>query len=594
MRQQLIDLRAQMEQKGIDYVLCVTDDYHASEYTGDYFKCRAFLTGFTGSAGTAVVSRDWAGLWTDGRYFLQAADQLRDSGFELMKMGEKDVPKVQDFLKNHVLEGQTLAFDARTITAKDFRTYQQMAGEKGFQLVTDVDLVGEIWKDRPSLSTEPVFELPLALTGESRQSKIARMRKAMEDKKADVLILSSLMDVCWLTNLRGADVACTPVVLSFLILTQSEVRLFIHRETLSDEIASQLEADGISIEPYDAIYSAVSALSKSSTVWISPAVLNARILTSLPDGVKLYEAPAPTEMGRAVKNETEVSNMRLAHIKDGTAVTRFMYWLKHEIGRVPMDELSVADKLESFRQEQENYLGQSFHPIMAYGPHGAIVHYGATKETCAKVEGRSFLLSDTGGHYLEGTTDITRTYAMGELTEKEKEYYTLVLKGHLQLGAAVFPKGTTGLHLDTLARLALWKAGLDFNHGTGHGVSYLMSVHEGPQSIRWRYTPGDTLAPLEAGMITSDEPGVYLTGEFGVRLEDLVVTVPAMKTDFGEFLKMEYLTMVPWDLDAIVPELLTEEERTWLNDYHRTVFETIGPRLPENEREWLQKATRAI
>lgn len=588
MRQQLIDLRAAMAAAGVDWYLVPTDDFHASEYVGDYFKCREYVSGFTGSAGTLLIGKDWAGLWTDGRYFLQAGQQLAGSGIDLMKMGEADVPTLTAYIKANV-QG-VLGFDGRTVNVRMFRELEESVQGHAV-LCSSLDLVGDVWTDRPALSAEKVFELPLSACGRARAEKLTDLRKALTDNGADVLVMSSLMDVNWLLNLRGGDVACTPVVLSFAAVTADACCLFINQATLSAEIKAALTADGVTLCDYSAVYDYVRAIPCGKKLQMNLGVVNSAMLQSVPEGVEIIDLPDPTNLPKSAKNDVEVANMRVAHIKDGVAVTRLMYWLKHNAGKVPMDEISVAAKLESFREAQENYLGPSFSPIIAWGPHGAIVHYHATPETNIPVQPSSYLLADTGGHYMEGTTDITRTFAMGPLTDEERRLYTLVLKGHLRLGAAKFKQGTTGQNLDYLAREALWQEGYDYNHGTGHGVGYILSVHEGPQGIHWARR--NTTA-FEPGMITSDEPGIYLEGKFGVRLENLVVCVDASATAFGHFLKFEYLTMVPWDLDAIVPELLSSDEKQWLNAYHAEVCEKLLPRMPEEERDWLRWATRAI
>lgn len=593
MRQQLKELRQVMADRGVGLCLIPSPDYHASEYVGSFFKSRAYVSGFTGSAGTLVVKPDWAGLWTDGRYFLQAAQQLEGSGIELCKMGEKDVPTVEEYLIREMKSGLRLAFDGRVVSAGEWKRLKAAADKAGAELVTDCDLPGEIWADRPALSAEPVFELPAELVGESRAEKLARVREKVQAEGADALVMSSLADICWLTNLRGGDVACTPVVLSFLALTAEEALLFINPDTVSAEIRAGLEADGVSLRPYGGIYDYVRGLSAGKKLMMDLRRVNSLLLSSVPEGVEVLDRRDPTELMKAVKNPTEVRNMRAAHVKDGVAVTRLMRWLKREVGKTPMDEISVAEKLESLRREQEGYLMPSFEPIIGYGPHGAIVHYSATRESCAALEPRSLLLADTGGHYLEGTTDITRTFALGPLTDEEKRMFTLVLKGHLRLGAAKFRYGCTGLNLDYLAHSPLWDEGLDYNHGTGHGVGYILSVHEGPQGFRWKQL-GDAPQVLEPGMITSDEPGFYLEGKFGVRHESLTVVAEAETNAYGRFLYLDWLTMVPFDLDAVVPELLNEDERRTLNAYHARVRETLLPLMPEEEREWLVQATRKV
>ena len=594
MRKQLSDLRAAMLSAGVTWYLVPTDDFHSSEYVGEYFKCRRWLTGFTGSAGTALVGGDRAGLWTDGRYFLQAAQQLDGSGFTLMKMGEPQVPKLFDYLKDNLHPGDVLAYDGRTVTAREHLRMEKMAAEHGASVRTDLDLVGQIWNGRPALSAEPVFELDIRYTGRSRADKLSDLRASLEEEGADAIILASLSDICWLTNLRGNDVACTPVVLSFMLVQADCAVLFINETVLSADIRAHLESDGIRIAPYDQVEDAVRRLPSGSALMLDRGAVNSSIHSAVPNDVRIIDKVSPTVLPRGIKNPVEVANFRTAHIRDGVAVTRFMYWLKHRIGEVPMTEISVAGKLEEFRREQDNYLEPSFSPIMGYGPHGAIIHYGATKESSVALEPRSFLLADTGGHYLEGTTDITRTFALGPLTDEEKAMYTLVLRSHLRLGAAKFRYGCSGLNLDILARMPFWEKGLDYNHGTGHGVGYVLSVHEGPHGFRWRAADFRSVPALEPGMVTSDEPGIYLEGKFGVRLENLTVVCDTQTNAYGRFLHLEYLTMVPFDLDAVVPEQMSVEERGWLNAYHQQVYETIAPLMPESERDWLRHATRSI
>lgn len=594
MRQQLADLRRAMAEQGVSWVLVPTDDFHASEYVGQFFKSRTWLTGFTGSAGVALVSQDWAGLWTDGRYFLQAGMQLQGSGFELMKMGETGVPTIPEYLKDHLASGDVLSFDGRTVTARQAAAYRRLTQEAGATLRTDLDLVGSVWTDRPALSAEPVFELPLSYTGKARADKLAQIRGMMQAEKADALVLSSLMDICWLMNIRGNDVACTPVVLSYLILTLNEARLFINPAVLSDEIRAHLEADGVTIEPYDGILDAVAALPENIRVWADLQSVSSAIQDALPASADILDKPNPTLLPKACKNETEVRNFREAHVKDGVAVTRLIMWLKQNVGKLPITELSAAEKLEELRRAQDGYIEPSFSPIIGYGPHGAIIHYGATPESNAPLEPRSFVLADTGGHYLEGTTDITRTIVLGPLTREEQEMYTLVLRSHLELGGVRFKYGCSGVNLDYVARAPFWARGLDYNHGTGHGVGYVLGVHEGPQSFRWRAADMTNVPALEPGMITSDEPGIYLEGKFGIRIENLTVVCESESTDFGRFLHLEHLTMAPYDLDAVLPELLTEEDRRLLNAYHGQVREALTPRLTPEEAAWLAEATRPI
>lgn len=583
-----------MKEKKIDAYLVATDDFHGSEYVGDYFKCRKYITGFTGSAGTAIITQDMAGLWTDGRYFIQAADQLRDTTIELFKSGEPGVPTVHQFLNDKLQEGMCLGFDGRTVSAREAEELQELLQEKHITFSVNDDLIGEIWEDRPVLSCEPVMELDIRWTGKSRADKIAEIREQMKAKEADTFILTSLDDIAWLLNIRGNDIHCCPVVLSYLVMMENELRLYANAAAFSEEIRSNLEADGVKIYPYDDVYSYVQSISSDKKVLLSRANVNSRLVSNIPSEVTILDEPNLTLLPKAVKNETEMENERIAHIKDGVAVTKFIHWLKKNVTRTNITELSTAEKLYQFRSEQEHFLGESFDPIIAYGTHAAIVHYSATEATDIPLEARGMVLADTGGHYLEGTTDITRTIVLGPVTAKEKKFFTAVLRGNLNLAAAKFKYGCTGLNLDYLARGPLWELGEDYNHGTGHGVGYLLNVHEGPNSFRWKNLPGNPAPVLEEGMITSDEPGYYLENEFGIRHENLVLCKKAEKTSFGQFMCFEPLTMVPFDLEGINPEEMTERERKLLNDYHQKVYTTISPYLDEEEKEWLKQATREI
>lgn len=583
-----------MKEKKIDAYLVATDDFHGSEYVGDYFKCRKYITGFTGSAGTAIITQDMAGLWTDGRYFIQVADQLRDTTIELFKSGEPGVPTVHQFLNDKLEEGMCLGFDGRTVSAREAEELQELLQKKHITFSVNDDLIGEIWEDRPVLSCEPVMELDIRWTGKSRADKIAEIREQMKAKEADTFILTSLDDIAWLLNIRGNDIHCCPVVLSYLVMMENELRLYANAAAFSEEIRSNLEADGVKIYPYDDVYSYVQTISSDKKVLLSRANVNSRLVSNIPSEVTILDEPNLTLLPKAVKNKTEMENERIAHIKDGIAVTKFIHWLKKNVTRTTITELSAAEKLYQFRSEQEHFLGDSFDPIIAYGTHAAIVHYSATEATDIPLEARGMVLADTGGHYLEGTTDITRTIVLGPVTAKEKKFFTAVLRGNLNLAAAKFKYGCTGLNLDYLARGPLWELGEDYNHGTGHGVGYLLNVHEGPNSFRWKNLPGNPAPVLEEGMITSDEPGYYLENEFGIRHENLVLCKKAEKTSFGQFMCFEPLTMVPFDLEGINPEEMTERERKLLNDYHQKVYTTISPYLDEEEKEWLKQATREI
>ena len=586
-------LRERMKEKKIDAYLVPTDDFHASEYVGEYFKCRKYITGFTGSAGTAVIMQDMAGLWTDGRYFIQAAAQLEGTGVDLFKMGEPGVPTIHQFLEEKLGEGMCLGFDGRTISAKEASELSEALGKKGASLSVDYDLAGEVWEDRPALSCEPVMELDVKWAGESRADKCAKIRKAMEEKGADAFVLTSLDDIAWLLNIRGGDVHCCPVVLSYLVMTQKEIKLFANENAFPAEVLDALAKDGVTLLPYDSIYEYVKTFAKDMKVLLCKQKVNSRLVSNIPAEVEILDEENLTLLPKAIKNPVEVENERIAHIRDGVALTKFIYWLKKNVGKIPMTELSAEEKLYSFRAQQENFIDNSFDPIISYGVHAAINHYSATPETDIPIEPRSFLLADTGGNYYEGTTDTTRTIVMGPVTDEQKKFFTAVLRGMLNLGNAKFRYGCTGVNLDYLARGPLWELGQDFNHGTGHGVGYLLNVHEGPNSFRWKVVPGNN-AVLEEGMITSDEPGYYVEDGYGIRHENMIVCKKAEKTQFGQFMCFEFLTMVPFDLDAVVPEQMTAHERELLNNYHAQVYEKISPYLDEDEKAWLKEATRAI
>ena len=592
-KERITALRERMKEKKIDAYLVPTDDFHASEYVGEYFKCRKYITGFTGSAGTAVIMQDMAGLWTDGRYFIQAAAQLEGTGVDLFKMGEPGVPTIHQFLEEKLGEGMCLGFDGRTISAKEASELSEVLGKKGASLSVDYDLVGEVWEDRPALSCEPVMELDVKWAGESRADKCAKIRKAMEEKGADAFVLTSLDDIAWLLNIRGGDVHCCPVVLSYLVMTQKEIKLFANEKAFPAEVLDALAKDGVTLLPYDSIYGYVKTFAKDMKVLLCKQKANSRLVSNIPAEVEILDEENLTLLPKAIKNPVEVENERIAHIRDGVALTKFIYWLKKNVGKIPMTELSAEEKLYSFRAQQENFIDNSFDPIISYGVHAAINHYSATPETDIPIEPRSFLLADTGGNYYEGTTDTTRTIVMGSVTDEQKKFFTAVLRGMLNLGNAKFRYGCTGVNLDYLARGPLWELGQDFNHGTGHGVGYLLNVHEGPNSFRWKVVPGNN-AVLEEGMITSDEPGYYVEDGYGIRHENMIVCKKAEKTQFGQFMCFEFLTMVPFDLDAVVPEQMTAHERELLNNYHAQVYEKISPYLDEDEKAWLKEATRAI
>ena len=585
-------IRAEMARHGIHALLVPTADFHDSEYVGAHFNGRAWLSGFTGSAGTLLILPDWAGLWTDSRYYLQAQVQLSGSGIALMKSGLPDTPSPEVYLEQTLQRGQTLAFDGRCVSAQRAEALQARLAPLGIHLRHDLDLVGAVWADRPARSAQPLWVLDLPYSGVSREEKLALIRADMARLGADHFLLATLEDIAWLLNLRGWDLPHTPVFLSYLILTAAGGTLFVNPEAVSPAIRAALEAAGLDLAPYDSVYDHLAALPAQARVLTDRRRTSCRLLEAISAAASVIDRPSPTETRKVVKNPVEIRNIRAAHVKDGVALTRFLCWLKTLAPLSEITERSAAAYLESLRGEQEGYLGPSFPPIVAWGPNGAIVHYSATAESDSPLQGNGFLLTDTGGHYREGTTDCTRTVALGPLSTEERRHYTAVLRGHLNLTAARFKAGCTGVNLDYLARAPLWAMGLDYGHGTGHGVGYLLNVHEGPVAIRPRSTPNDI--PLEVGMVISNEPGLYLEGRYGIRLENLLLCVPMGESTYGTFLGFEPLTLVPFDRDAVDPAQLTPQEALLLDAYHKTVLDLISPHLNPAERAWLEAATRPI
>lgn len=605
-QKRLGQLRELMKERGIDAYMIPTADFHESEYVGEHFKCRSFMTGFTGSAGTALVTEKDARLWVDGRYYVQAAEQLKDSTIVMMKMGQEGVPSLRDYLEECIPENGCLGFDGRVVNAAEGMELEEMLEEKHAGISCGEDLVGMIWEERPALSAEPVWALAEQYAGKCASDKIAEVRTAMKRARATVHILTSLDDIAWLLNIRGGDVAYNPVVLSYAVITMEQIYLYINEDTLKGSAYPYLDHDqdmtvraylenlGVSILPYDDLYAMVGQF-KNERVLLERGKVNYAICRLLDSSNKLVDRMNPTASMKAVKNPVEIENEKRAHIKDGVAMTKFICWIKENIGKIPMDEISVSDYLEQLRREQEGCLGLSFATISAYGAHAAMCHYSATPESNIPLEPKGLYLIDSGGQYYEGTTDITRTMALGSVTKEEKEHFTLVLMSMLRLGNVKFLHGCRGLSIDYVAREPLWRRGLNFEHGTGHGVSYLSSVHERPNGIRFKMVPErQDNAVLEAGMITSDEPGVYIEGSHGIRTENLVLCVEDEKNEYGQFLRFEFLTYAPIDLDVVDLTLMTAEDIELLNAYHSQVYEKISPYLNDHEREWLAQATRAI
>ena len=587
-------LRQLMKEYGIDYYVIPTDDFHASEYVGAYFETRSWISGFTGSAGTLLVGLDFAGLWTDGRYFLQASQQLAGTGIELMKMGEKDVPSLTEYLKTHLKENSTLGFDGRCLSASFMEELNTALGDTNIQVVYEKDLVGEIWEDRPALSKKPAWFLEDENCGASFKEKLAIVREEMEKKGAKSLLLTSLDEIAWLFNMRGDDIAYNPVVLSFCVITENSVRLFIQKGSLNAEQEMKLVKDDVLLDGYLNIYDYMKTLDVES-IWVNDQKTSYALMENIPENVRIIKGMTPVAYTKCVKNAKEQENMRNVHVKDGVAMTKFMFWLKQNVGKEVMTEISVAEYLKELRAAQEGFVEESFTTIAGYGPHGAIIHYHAVEDTNAEIKPEGLLLVDSGGQYLEGTTDVTRTFAVGPVTEEEKRNFTTVLKGNLRLGNVTFKEGCTGENLDMVARQPLWEAGLDYNHGTGHGIGFVLNVHETPARINWKGRPGyGENDPFKPGMIVSNEPGFYKEGAHGIRLENLILCQEAKANEYGRFLNFETLTVVPFDLDAVDVTLLDSKEKQLLNDYHSRVYKELSAYMTEEELVWLKNATRTI
>lgn len=593
--ERLTALREEMKRRNIDIYVVPTADFHESEYVGEHFKARKFITGFTGSAGTAVITLKEAGLWTDGRYFVQAEKQLEGSTVTLYRMAEEGVPAVEEFVKDKLPQGGCIGFDGRTVNGAWGEKFAAIAEEKGGSLSVGEDLINLIWTDRPELSRAPLFILEEKYSGKSTAEKIKDVRAKMAEEGADVHILTSLCDIAWLLNIRGGDIQSVPVVLSYLVLTKDQCIWFLQEEVVDDAIRAYLKENHIETRPYDAIYTYVPTIPESAVVLMNKSGVNYRICNELNKNIQVINKPNPTELMKAVKNPVEVDNTRLAHVKDGVAVTKFMYWLKTNIGKIPMTEISASDYLEARRREQENFIDLSFTTISAYGANAAMMHYSATPESDTVLKPEGFLLVDSGGHYYEGTTDITRTFVLGPISDEMKQHFTAVCRSNMKLANAKFLYGACGLNLDILARGPLWDMGIDYKCGTGHGVGYILNVHEGPNGFRWKIVPErHDSGVLEEGMITTDEPGVYLEGKYGIRTENELVCRKAEKNEYGQFMEFENITYAPIDLDGIDPEQMSPREKQMLNDYHKKVYEVLSPYMTEEENEWLKKYTRAI
>ena len=586
-------LRKLMAEKGIDAYVVPTADFHQSEYVGEHFKARQFITGFTGSYGTAVITRDDAGLWTDGRYFFQATNEMAGSGIRLMKMFVGDTPSVTEFLADAVPEGGTVGFDGRVLAMGEGQEFEEVLSAKNIKIDYSEDLIDQIWEDRPPLSEKPAFFLEEKYSGESTESKLKRVREKMKESGADVHIIASLDDTCWLLNVRGDDIDFFPLMLSYSIVTMDSMELYVDERKLDDQIRAELAKNNVHIHPYNDIYKDIKKLDTSLTAMIDPMKMNYALYKNIP--CKIVEAANPTILMKAMKNPVELENIKEAHIKDGIAITKFMYWVKTRYDKEKITELSSVDKLTSLRAEQEGYIRDSFEPLCAFADHAAMMHYSPSEESDVQLKEGAFFLNDTGGGYYQGSTDITRTFVLGSVDQEMKKYFTAVVRAMMRLSRAKFLYGCYGYNLDILARGPIWDLDLDFQCGTGHGVGYLGNIHEPPTGFRWYIVPSkNEHHQLEEGMVITDEPGIYEDGKFGIRIENEFIVRKGVQNKYGQFMHFETITFAPIDLDGIDPEEMSKDEREWLNNYHKDVYEKIGPHLTDEEREWLKEYTRAI
>ena len=587
--EKLAALQSAMKSQGIHAWIIPSSDPHESEYTAEHWSGRAWVSGFSGSAGTVVVLQETAALWTDGRYFLQAEQELAGTGIQLMKDGESGVPSISKWLVDSLEEGQTVGFDGKVMSLAKTRDLANKLAAKKLTIKSDQDLLNSAWTDRPAMPAAPVFLHTDEMAGKTREDKLAEVREQMSEAGAEHTLVTALDDIAWLFNLRGADIECNPVFLAYALVSSDKVQLFIDSSRIEEPALKALEASSIELQPYDAIADSLKGLDKTSLL-IDPQTTNNWLIEAIPASVNTIEKACPTKHLKAVKNSIEVTRMADCHRRDGAAIVRFMRWLEENIATGKVDEVNLDLKLEAFRAESPEFKGPSFPTIAGYAAHGAIIHYRASEESAFTVEEKGLLLVDSGAQYPDGTTDITRTFACGEMTDEEMKDYTLVLKCHINLARARFLKGTRGIQLDMLARQPAWQEAQNYNHGTGHGVGYFLNVHEGPQSVSPRWTD----EPLKPGMLITNEPGMYRNGKHGIRIENIMLVEEDVKSDFGEFYRLRDLTLAPIDTRPLVMDMLTTEEVQWLNDYHAKVLKELSAELEGDDLEWLKKATVAI
>ncbi len=592
-RSRLAAIRTLMKKRGIDALIVPAADPHLGEYVPDHWRVIRWLTGFSGSAGTVVITLQFAGLWTDSRYFIQAAGQLRNSGFELVRLKIPHTPEYIDWLAEKMKRGSLVAADGRVLSLSVAGLLRLQLKEKGIRLSLRSDLITPVWHDRPPLPDEEAFDLPLEFTGESRNEKICRVRERMKAMSVDYQLLTSCDDVMWLLNIRGRDITYSPLLLSFAIVSMDQVTLFTDEGKIPAAMKAAFDHDGVVLLPYEITTSVLRSLTAGSRLLLSPSNTSAALRAAVPGAVKVvHDLSIPTRL-KAIRNDTEIDNLREVMIRDGVALTRFFLWLEKSIGKEKITELSASARLESLRMSQEGCVGPSFATIAAFNDHAALPHYVPSPDSDAVLQQPGIFLLDSGGQYYGGTTDITRTIALGQPDTEMRKHFTLALRGTIDLAMAKFPHGTRGYQLELLARKALWDNGLNYGHGTGHGVGSFLNVHEGPQTIGSAAT-GDLKTVIEPGMVTSDEPAVYLEGKYGFRTENLIFCVNDRESDYGIFLRFETVTLCYIDRALTDLSLLDDEELQWLNDYHKKVFNMLSDRLEPEEREWLGRKTAPL
>lgn len=585
----LQDLRALFSQEGIQAFIIPSTDPHLSEYVAPHWKSREWISGFTGSAGTVVITTSQAGLWTDSRYFLQAAQQLEGTEIKLYKEMLPETPSISAFLSAQLTPGDAVGIDGKMFSAEEVERMQAELQKCQIEVKSISDPLDKLWTDRPPMPEAPAFIYETQYAGKSSIEKIAIIRKELKKCNAKALFLSALDEIAWTLNLRGNDVHCNPVLVSYLLIEENETHYFIQPQKITAEVATYMKEAGVNLHAYEEAETYLSRISVESLL-LNPAKTNYAMYSAVNPDCRIIHGASPVTLLKAIRNEQEIAGIHAAMQRDGVALVKFLKWLEASVSTGKETEISVDKKLHEFRAEQDLYMGESFDTIAGYKEHGAIVHYEATPETDVQLKPEGFLLLDSGAQYLDGTTDITRTIALGKLTEEEKTDYTLILKGHIALAMAVFPAGTRGAQLDVLARMPIWQRRMNFLHGTGHGVGHFLNVHEGPQSIRMNENP----VTLQLGMLTSNEPGVYKAGSHGIRTENLVLVVPAGEGMFGNYLQFETVTLCPICKKGIIKELLTSEEINWLNQYHQTVYEKLSPGLNKEEQAWLKEATSQL